>query len=58
MFISLKEAARYCDYSPEYLSLLARKGRLAAVKMNNKDWMTTKEAIEEYIQNKRKISRT
>ncbi|MCW5201401.1 Fic family protein [Desulfobulbus sp. US4] len=58
MFITLKEAARYCDYSPEYLSLLARKGRLAAVKMNNKDWMTTKEAIEEYIRSKRTISKT
>ena len=50
MFISLKEAAKYCDYSPEYLSLLARKGRIAAVKMDNKQWMTTKEAIEEYVQ--------
>jgi Fic family protein len=54
MFISLKEAAAYCDYSSEYLSLLARKGRLAAVKMHNKSWMTTKEAIEEYVQGKRK----
>ncbi len=50
MFINLKEAAQHCDYSQEYLSLLARKGRIAAVKIN-KDWMTTREAIEEYIQN-------
>lgn len=50
MFISLKEAATYCDYSQEYLSLLARKGRIAAVKMDNKQWMTTREAIEEYVQ--------
>ena len=50
MFINLKKAAQYCDYSQEYLSLLARKGRIAAVKIN-KDWMTTREAIEEYIQN-------
>lgn len=57
MFISLKEAAKYCDYSAEYLSLLARKGRLAAVKMNNKNWMTTREAIEEYIRTKRKITK-
>ena len=33
MFISLREATEYCDYSQEYLSLLARKGRLAAVKI-------------------------
>lgn len=48
MFISMKEATQYCDYSQEYLSLLARKGNLAAVKIN-RNWMTTKEAIEEYI---------
>ena len=51
MFITLREAAEYCDYSQEYLSLLARKGRLAAVKIG-KDWMTTKEAVEEYIETK------
>lgn len=47
MFISLKEAARYCDYSQDYLSLLARRGKLTAVKIN-RNWMTTKEAVEEY----------
>ncbi len=47
MFISLKEAARYCNYSQEYLSLLARRGKLTAVKIN-RNWMTTKEAVEEY----------
>lgn len=48
MFITLKEATKYCDYSREYLSLLSRKGKLASIKIG-KDWMTTKEAIEEYI---------
>ncbi len=48
MFIDLKEATKHCDYSQEYLSLLARKGKIAAVKIN-RNWMTTKEAIEEYI---------
>ena len=47
MFISLKEAARYCNYSQEYLSLLARRGKLTAVKIN-RNWMITKEAVEEY----------
>jgi cell filamentation protein, protein adenylyltransferase len=51
MFINLMEAAKYCEYSQEYLSLLARKGRIAAVKIN-KNWMTTREAIEEYIETK------
>jgi len=49
MFISLKDAAMFCEYSQEYLSLLARQGKIAAVKIN-RNWMTTKEAIEEYIQ--------
>jgi Fic family protein len=47
-FINLKEASNYCDYSQEYLSLLARKGKLSAVKIN-KEWVTTREALEEYV---------
>ena len=47
-YITLKEATRYCDYSQEYLSFLARQGRLSAVKFN-RNWMTTKEAVEEYV---------
>lgn len=48
-YISLKEATQYCDYSLEYLSLLARKGSLPAVKFQ-RNWMTTREAIEIYVQ--------
>ena len=47
-YISLKEATKYCDYSLEYLSLLARKGKIPAVKFQ-RNWMTTREAIESYI---------
>ena len=54
MFINLKDATKYCDYSQEYLSLLARKGKIAAVKIN-RNWMTTKEAIEEYIKSVKSI---
>jgi Fic family protein len=46
-YITLKEATKYCDYSLEYLSLLARKGKLPAVKFQ-RNWMTTREAIENY----------
>jgi len=46
--INLKEATKYCNYSQEYLSLLARKGKLSAIKIN-KEWVTTQEAIEEYL---------
>ncbi len=47
-YISLKEATRYCTYSMEYLSLLARQGKLPAVKFE-RNWMTTREAIEGYV---------
>lgn len=47
-YISLKEATNYCDYSLEYLSLLARTGRLPAIKFE-RNWMTTREAIENYL---------
>lgn len=47
-YISLKEATRYCDYSLEYLSLLARPGKLPAVKFE-RNWMTTREAIDTYL---------
>jgi len=50
-YISLKEATNYCDYSLEYLSFLARTGKLPAVKFQ-RNWMTTREAIEEYKKNK------
>ena len=49
-FINLKEASKHCDYSQEYLSLLARKGKLSAIKLN-KEWVTTRESLEEYIEN-------
>jgi len=47
-YISLKEATNYCNYSLEYLSLLARTGKLPAVKFE-RNWMTTREAIENYL---------
>lgn len=46
-YILLSEATQYCSYGIEYLSYLARTGRLGAVKIGSK-WMTTREALEEY----------
>jgi Fic family protein len=46
-YIPLSEATRYCNYGIEYLSYLARTGRLGAVKIGSR-WMTTREALEEY----------
>ena len=47
-YVSLKEATKYCSYSLEYLSLLARTGKLPAIKFE-RNWMTTREAIENYL---------
>ena len=47
-YIFLSEATQYCEYSIEYLSLIAKRGKLAAGKLN-RNWMTTREAIENYI---------
>lgn len=46
-WLLLREAANDGPYSQEYLSLLARTGRLEAVKRGRK-WYTTKRAIYEY----------
>lgn len=48
-YISLQKATEYCSYSQEYLSLLARHGKLKAVKFG-RNWVTTKEWIEEYVE--------
>ncbi len=47
-YISLAEASRGTPYSQEYLSLLARKGVLHAVKFQ-RNWVTTHDAVHEYI---------
>jgi len=47
-YISLRQASRFCDYSQDYLSLRARKGKLKAIKIGRK-WITTKEWLNEYI---------
>lgn len=46
--ISMSQAAELTPYSTEYLSLLARKGRIAAVKIA-RDWLTTQEAVLKYV---------
>lgn len=46
-WISLREAAEGTPYSQEYLSLLARTGRIEATK-RGRVWFTTRRAVEEY----------
>ncbi|MBI2124046.1 MAG: hypothetical protein HYU04_02310, partial [Candidatus Wildermuthbacteria bacterium] len=47
-YISLKDAAQFCNYSQEYLSLRARQGKFRAKKIG-RNWVTTHAWIEEYV---------
>lgn len=47
--ISVKEASKMTPYSPDYLSLLIRKGRLEGYK-KGKNWHTTESAVRAYLQ--------
>ena len=44
----LREAAQGMPYSQEYLGLLARTGRLEAIK-RGRNWYTTRRAVATYI---------
>ena len=46
--IPLKELAAKSPYSQEYLSLRARQGKLAAVKID-RTWHSSRAALKEYI---------
>ncbi len=46
-YVTLAEAAKGAPYSQEYLSLLARKGQLDALKIG-RNWHTTSAAVEAY----------
>lgn len=47
-FLSLAKLAKCTTYSAEYLSLLARKGRIDAIK-EGKTWKSTKKIIDTYV---------
>ncbi len=46
--LSIAEAAKLTPYSADYLSLLARQGRLPATKVA-RNWLTTRKAIFLYL---------
>lgn len=46
--LSLKEAATLIPYSPAYLNLLARQGKLPAIKIA-RNWVTTSIAVNKYL---------
>ena len=49
-FVTLAEVAKTTPYSQEYLSLLARQGKLPAKKFG-RNWYTTQEALNGYLTN-------
>lgn len=54
-YISLKEAAELSGYSADYVGQLIRSGKLPGKQVFlNVAWMTTKEAIEEYVNSDKK----
>lgn len=51
-FISLKEAAKISGYAPDYIGQLIRKGKIPGKMVySNVAWVTTEEAIREYLVN-------
>ncbi|MFA5643969.1 MAG: Fic family protein [Patescibacteria group bacterium] len=50
-FLRLAEIAKTAPFSAKYLNLLARQGKLEAYK-EGRDWLTSKEAIERYLENR------
>ncbi len=54
-YINLKEAAQITGYSADYIGQLIRAGKLEGKQVySNVAWMTTREALEAYQQNKDK----
>ncbi|MFH1847140.1 MAG: Fic family protein [Candidatus Omnitrophota bacterium] len=48
-YLPIREIYKHTPYSQEYLSLLARRGKLEAVKYG-RNWYTSKQAVKAYIQ--------
>lgn len=53
-YMTLAKAAKKCEFSQEYLSLLARKGRIEAIKFG-RNWMISKRALDDYLKSVRKV---
>ncbi len=52
-YITLKEAAEFCDYSPDYIGQLIRAGKIKGQQVySNLAWVTTVEDIEAYTNSK------
>ncbi len=54
-FISLKDAAKMSGYSADYVGQLIRSGKITGKQVfSNVAWVTTEDAILEYLQKERK----
>jgi len=54
--ISLRDASKKCGLSPDHLRRLAEQGKLDAKKIG-RNWITTKEAITEYMEKRKSRGR-
>lgn len=53
-YISLRDAAKMSGYSPDYVGQLIRSGKLPGKQVfSHVAWMTTEDALQEYMQKKR-----
>lgn len=52
-YMSLSEISKITKFSPKYLNLLARAGKLEAHK-EGRNWLTTKLSVENYLQNRQR----
>lgn len=52
-YMLLRDAVRKCDYSQEYLSLLARRGKIDAIK-RDRDWLIREKVLNEYVKKNKK----
>ena len=50
--LTLSQASEICSLSQDHLRRLAEQGKLKADKIG-RNWVTTKEAVVEYLQNRR-----
>ena len=55
-YITLRQATKLCGCSQDCLGLHARQKKLKAVKMG-KDWMTTREWLDEYGRQMERLAR-
>jgi hypothetical protein len=51
-YLSMAEMSKICPYEQDYLSLLARQGKLGAKKIGKK-WFTTAEWVNKYLSEKK-----